>query len=276
MTIWECPVSGLRFREAVPVEQLKAFYGTDYHEQMTGTRGASQRRLAYRRENESRVEHLQRYLSRGHVLDVGCSHGDFALAMNRAGLEAYGLDISSAACEKSRSILGADHVYCGTLETLAPTLRQHFSAVTLMDVIEHCNDVVGLLRAIRDVLKRHGILFLRTPTLSSPFHVVGNLSYRLTFGLYKTPIFKLYHAEHLYFFNELSIRSLLDDCGFDTLEIAPDPLSWGNFRTAELRQGPVGNLLLSGVYFAGRAFGRGHGMKVIAKRREAPATQDES
>lgn len=275
VTIWECPVSGLRFREPLPDDQLQAYYGAEYHEQMTGTQGAVRRRLAYRKENESRVAHLQKYLCRGRVLDVGCSNGDFGQALNRAGLEAFGLDISQEACEQSRSILGDDHVFCGTLESLAPKLPTPFAAVTMLDVIEHCVDIVGVMRSIRDVLEPRGILFLRTPTLSSPFHVVGDLSYRLTLGWYKTAIFKLYHAEHLYFFNELSLKSLLDDCGFDTLEVAPDPLCWANFRTAELRQGPVGNLLLSGIYFVGRVFGRGHGMKVIARRREDPDLRGE-
>ncbi len=274
-TIWECPVSGLRFRQFVPLEQLKGYYRAEYHEAMSGALDARRRQLAYRRENESRVMHLQRYVADGPVLDVGCSNGDFAQALNRAGLDAYGLDISPEASEKSRSMLGVDHVFCGTLESLVPRLRQRFSAVTLLDVIEHCSDVVSLLRAIHEVLKPLGILLLRTPTLSSPFHRVGNLSYWLTLGLYKTPILKLYHAEHLYYFNESSIRWLLDDCGFDTLEVAPDPLNWANFKTAELRQGPVGNLLLSGIYFAGRVLGRGHGMKVIARRRETASAQDD-
>jgi 2-polyprenyl-3-methyl-5-hydroxy-6-metoxy-1,4-benzoquinol methylase len=275
MTIWECPVSGLRFRQSVLDEQLRDFYGSEYHEKMTGGQGASRRSLAYRKENESRVDHLHRYISSGRVLDVGCSHGVFAQAMNRSGLEAFGIDISPQACAISRVLLGGDHVYCGTLEALAPTLRHRFAAVTLMDVIEHCSSAVGLLRAIYYVLEPQGILFLRTPTLSSPFHIAGNLSYWLTFGLYKTALLKLYHAEHLYFFSESSIRSLLNDCGFDALEIAPDPLCWANFRTAELKQGLLGNLLLSGVYFAGRAFGRGHGMKVIARRRTVSGKVDD-
>ncbi len=275
VTIWECPVSGLRFREAKPIEELKEYYVAEYHEKMTGGQRASPRGLAYRKENETRVDHLQRYVPTGRVLDVGCSQGDFALAMNRAGLEAHGLDISPEACKTSKAVLGDDHVYCGTLEELAPGLRSQFSAVTMMDVIEHCSNVVELLCSIHDVLQPEGILFLRTPTLSSPFHLVGNLSYRLSLGLYKTALFKLYHAEHLYFFNEPSIRTLLDDCGFDTLEIATDPLCWENFRTAELKQGPFGNLLLSGIYFAGRAFGRGHGMKVVARRRATHDAQGE-
>jgi len=268
VTIWECPVSGLRFREPPAAEELESFYEAEYHEKMTGAEGTRLRRLAYRRENESRVEHLLRYLSQGRVLDVGCSHGDFAQALSRAGFVAYGLDISADACEKSRTVLGDDRVYCSTLEALAAREQTRFSAITAMDVIEHSSDVVEFLHAARSMLEENGILFLRTPTLSSPFHTVSGLGYRLTLGWYKTPIFKLYHAEHLYFFNELSIRRILEDCGFDVVEIAPDPLNWDNFRTAELKQGAIGNLLLSGIYFAGRAFHRGHGMKVIARRRE--------
>jgi len=269
VTIWECPVSGLQFRESVPEEELRAFYDAAYHDKMTGARGAKQRRLAYRRENESRAEHLLRYVTQGQVLDVGCSHGDFADALRRSGFETFGLDISPEACEKSRAVLGDDHVFCASLEQLAQTHRETFSAVTAMDVIEHCSDAVEFLKAAHATLKPGGILFLRTPTLSSPFHVVGNLSYRLTLGGYKTALFKLYHAEHLYFFNELSIARLLEDCGFEMLEIAADPLNWDNFRTAEMRQGLVGNLLLASVYFAGRVLRRGHGMKVIARRKEA-------
>ena len=267
VTIWECPVTGLRFRRAQPLENLRGYYASEYHENMTGGQDASLRSRAYKKENELRVTHLQKYLHAGPVLDVGCSHGDFALAMKRAGLEAFGLDIAPDACEKTKTFLGDDHVFCGTLDKLARELPLRFSAVTLMDVIEHCGDVVELLHSIHHVLQPQGILFLRTPTLSSPFHFVGSLSYQLTFGLYKTALFKLYHAEHLYFFNESSMRRLLDDCGFETLEVAADPLCWENFRTAELRQGLVGNALLSAVYFAGRAFGRGHGMKVVARRR---------
>ena len=94
VTIWECPVSGLRFREARAIEQLRDYYIDEYHEKMTGGQAMTKRSLAYRRENDLRVRHLQKYLQRGRVLDVGCSQGDFAQAMSRAGLDAYGLDIS--------------------------------------------------------------------------------------------------------------------------------------------------------------------------------------
>jgi 2-polyprenyl-3-methyl-5-hydroxy-6-metoxy-1,4-benzoquinol methylase len=253
---------------------VQGFYEASYHEQMTGGNDSPERRRAYQKENEIRVADLRRHVSRGRVLDIGCSRGDFAQALSVSGFEAYGLDISPDACAAARSLLGEGRVFCEPVEQLAPRMTGQFAAVTLMDVIEHCCDVVSFLTAIHRLLQPGGILFLRTPTLRSPFHFLGSLSFRLSLGRYKKALFKLYHAEHLYFFNEPSMRRLLDDCGFETLEVVPDPLCWDNFRTAELRQGALGNLLLAATYFAGRALDRGHGMKVIARRKADPIQRE--
>jgi 2-polyprenyl-3-methyl-5-hydroxy-6-metoxy-1,4-benzoquinol methylase len=247
--------------------ELDRFYAPAYHEHMTGGASDSERSRAYRRENEIRATELRRYVDHGKVLDVGCSRGDFARAIADTGLEAHGLDIAPEACALAEQNLGAGRVICGPLESHATDLAGRFSAVTLMDVIEHSSNAAEMLQAIHCVLEPGGILFLRTPTLSSPFHALASLSYRMSLGLYKAALLKLYHAEHVYFFNEASMKRLLDDCGFDTLELIPDPLCWENFRTAEMNQGPLANGVLAATHFIGRAANRGHGMKVIARRR---------
>jgi 2-polyprenyl-3-methyl-5-hydroxy-6-metoxy-1,4-benzoquinol methylase len=267
VTIWECPVTKMRFRDVRHAAELNRFYAPAYHEHMTGGASDSERGRAYRRENEIRATELRRYVDHGKVLDVGCSRGDFARAIADTGLEAHGLDIAPEACALAEQNLGAGRVICGPLESHATDLAGRFSAVTLMDVIEHSSNAAAMLQAIHCVLEPGGILFLRTPTLSSPFHALASLSYRMSLGIYKAALFKLYHAEHVYFFNEASMRRLLDDCGFDTLELMPDPLCWENFRTAEMNQGPLANGVLAATYFMGRAANRGHGMKVIARRR---------
>lgn len=268
VTIWECPVTRMRFRDTTThAPDLVQFYVPAYHEHMTGGSKANRRSRAYQRENEIRAAELRRYVHRGRVLDVGCSRGDFAQAIRATELEVHGLDIAPEACALAELNLGVGRVTCGSLEDHASSMAGQFSAVTLMDVIEHSTNVVGMLQAIHLVLEPGGVLFLRTPTLSSPFHGLATLSFRLSLGLYKAALFKLYHAEHLYFFNEASIQRLLDDCGFDTLELMPDPLCWANFRTAELNQGMLGNCVLALTYFIGRVLKRGHGMKVIARRR---------
>jgi hypothetical protein len=116
------------------------------------------------------------------------------------------------------------------------------------------------------MLRPGGVLFLRTPTLRSPFYGLADLSYRLSAGRYTTAVLKIYHAEHFFFFTEESMRVLLLDTGFDPLWIGADPLLWKNFRTSEMREGPLINTLLGATWFLGRLFGRGHGMKVAARR----------
>lgn len=264
--LFECPASGLRFRMPAPPEKIAAFYRSEYHERMSGGGEDTRRAAAYRRENRERIRALQRHCPSGKVLDVGCSTGLFASQLREAGYDVLGCDISADACRSAATLLGEDRVICAPVQDLVERRRGQLDAITLMDVIEHFDDVVPPLRAMRDLLRPGGVLFLRTPTLSSPFYKVADLSYRLSLGRYTDAVLKIYHAEHFYFFTEQAIRTLLEDTGFEVLSIEADPLLWENFRSAEMRQGPVVNTVLAAVYLAGRLAGRGHGMKVVARR----------
>jgi 2-polyprenyl-3-methyl-5-hydroxy-6-metoxy-1,4-benzoquinol methylase len=265
--IFECPRSGLRFREPASQARISEFYGAEYHDLMAGGAEDAERLSAYGLENEARARFLGRFASKGPALDVGCSTGLFASALRRAGWDAMGADISPHACARAREVLGADHVFEAAVETLTERFAGTLAAVTLMDVIEHFEDVVAPLVAIRTMLRPGGALFLRTPTLRSPFYALADASYRVSAGRYTEAVLKIYHAEHFYFFNELAMRRLLEHLGYDVVTIEPDPLSWGNFRTAELRHGKLVNAALAGAYFTGRLANRGHGMRVIARPR---------
>lgn len=263
--LFECPRDGLRFRVPATKEQIEGFYQSDYHDRMAG--GDEQARVrAYKRENRERIAYLQRFCPRGRVLDVGCSTGLLAAQLRDAGYEVLASDISEYACKRAAEILGPDHVFRGSVESLEDRLSASLDAITLMDVIEHFEDVVTPLESMRRMLRPGGVLFLRTPTLSSPFYRVADWSYRLSGGRFAGAVLKIYHAEHFYFFNEKSIRTLLEDTGYEVLDIRADPLLWENFRSAEMHQGLATDAALGLVYFAGRAAGRGHGMRVVARR----------
>jgi SAM-dependent methyltransferase len=264
--IFECPVSGLRFRQPASKASISEFYGAEYHERMAGGPDDARRMEAYRIENEARARFLGRFVAPGPVLDVGCSTGLFASALQRSGWDAMGADISPYACERARETLGHEKVFEGSVEALSSRFADALAAVTLMDVIEHFEDVVTPLRDIRTMLRPGGVLFLRTPTLASPFYALADSSYRLSAGRYTSAVLKIYHAEHFYFFNEASIRGLLEHLGYEVLAVEPDPLLWSNFRTAELRHGRVVNAALAVAYFTGRLARRGHGMKIVARK----------
>jgi len=267
LRIFACRRTGLRFRPAPPEARIADYYGADYHEAMEGGDNAERARGA-RDENEQRIRHLRRFAPAGRVLDFGCSTGVLAMQLRAAGYEVEGADLSPYACERARALLPGMPVHCGSIGDHLGALRRRFDAVTMMDVIEHLPDVAGTLGHLRELLRPGGLLFLRTPTMRSPFYRVAEWSYRLSGGRYRQALLRAYHAEHLVFFDEASIVSTLGEFGFDVIEISPDPLLWRNFRAAEMRGGWLQNTALAAVYFLGRLAGRGHGMRVVARRRE--------
>lgn len=263
--IFECEQTGMRFRAAASEKEIADFYKNDYHHHMIGG-DESTRREAHRKENLERIAFLKRYCPGGRVLDIGCSAGQLAGQMQAAGYEVFGSDISADACREAGKVLGADRIFHGPIDSFKAHFDDSLDAIALMDVIEHFDDVVTPLRQIRGMLRKGGVLFLRTPTLSSPFYKIADWSYRLTGGAFTRAVLKIYHAEHFHFFNEKSISLLLGDTGYEVLSIEPDPLLWVNFRSAEMRLGLAGNFVLAATWFLGRMFNRGHGMKVVARR----------
>ncbi len=263
--IFECPVSGTRFRLPPPPETLTQLHDNGY-QQFYGD-GAPEMAAAHKIKLADRVRFLQTFLRDGRVLDVGCSTGLMMAELVAAGFDPFGCDVSSEACNAAQEHFNATHLCHGDVAAAADRFGENaFDAVTLMDVIEHFHDAAAALDTLHTLLKPQGILFLRTPLLTSPFFRIADMSYRLTAGRYKKAVQTIYHAEHIYFFTESGLRMLLEETGFEVIAVAPDPLPWRTFRMAELNHGLLVNAALALVYFMSRATGGGHGIKMIALR----------
>lgn len=263
--IYECPECGLRFTPEPAESVLEEYYKANYHHQLARGHATESRIAAAKKEAQKRIEHFNRFCPQGRVLDVGCSTGLFASSLRKCGYDVSGLDVSEEACAEARKFLG-DNVYCGRIEDNKIIPECGFEAVTLLDVIEHFADPVEPLKAIHRCLKPGGVLLMRTPTLRSLFFRVADWSYDLTRGRFVFPILKIYHAEHLLYFNESIVIRLLEDTGFEVLDMKSDPLHWKNFRAAELNYGFILNGALAVLYFLGRWLGRGHGVMVVARK----------
>jgi SAM-dependent methyltransferase len=136
------------------------------------------------------------------LLDVGCALGWSLDVAREDGYEPSGVELSEHAAAEA----GRRHpVKRSTTEYPDGA----FDAVTLLDVIEHVRDPVGLLAEIRRLLRPGGRMALTTPDLSS-------LSARLLGAAWPMVI-----PEHVAYFDRATIRTALRRAGLRVLRIGP-------------------------------------------------------
>ncbi|HTR81362.1 MAG TPA: class I SAM-dependent methyltransferase [Bacteroidota bacterium] len=94
------------------------------------------------------------------VLDVGCGTGAILSKLSER-FEAYGTDTSDLAIEFCHR-RGLSNAFCCTLETFPhPEIR--FDLVTMLDVIEHIDDDLAVVRQAMEVLRPEGHLLVTVP-----------------------------------------------------------------------------------------------------------------
>lgn len=94
------------------------------------------------------------------VLDIGCGTGFVTGALERAGLDAWGIDMHRAALTHARSRIRGP--LFSNDATKLPFFRD-FDLASLFDVIEHLDDDAGAVREAATVLKPHGCVVVTVP-----------------------------------------------------------------------------------------------------------------
>jgi SAM-dependent methyltransferase len=94
------------------------------------------------------------------ILDAGCGSGRNMVELAAAG-DVYGVDISPYSVEQARS-RGLQHVEVGSLTEL-PVADDEFDLVTSLDVIEHIEDDLAVLRELLRVTRPGGALLVTVP-----------------------------------------------------------------------------------------------------------------
>lgn len=140
------------------------------------------------------------------LLEIGCGHGEVLLEARQRGFRVSGVEISAHAAQVANRCLGAPLVSVGTIEKL-PLAQNHFGAVLAADVIEHVRFPEDWLLRIHQLLGPGGVLLLITPSLDS-----------WTRRLLRRRWME-YKVEHLYYFSAVSLRLLLERCGFEEIRV---------------------------------------------------------
>ena len=146
-------------------------------------------------------------LTNGRVLDVGCGYGFFRVALERAGYEHDGLEISSHARRVAQEQFGFT-TYAGALEDHWRAWTDRYDAVTGFDFVEHAADPDALFEQILHCLEPGGCLGLKTPNLRCPEVDVFGAHYHS------------FKREHLWYFTPESLTAAAARAGFEPVDVS--------------------------------------------------------
>jgi 2-polyprenyl-3-methyl-5-hydroxy-6-metoxy-1,4-benzoquinol methylase len=145
------------------------------------------------------------------VLDVGCGEGSFSAALAAAGAHPVGVDVASEAIRRASGRHPELELH-QVGETL-PFEDASFDVAWAGEVLEHVQDVVGLLDEVRRVLRPGGRLLVSTP--DHPRRL--RLRLALEPGAFEAHFDP--RSDHVRFFTRQSLGELLAACQFGDLEI---------------------------------------------------------
>lgn len=159
--------------------------------------------------HQGRLDTLKKFSKTIHrVLDVGCGDGGFLTFMLARGYKSFGYDKS----KKIQKYLRDQHI--PNYNNLRDIPDHSFDVVTCFDVIEHTTDPQGLIRNIKEKLKRNGILIITTPNAKSFSSLVLGQKWWV-FG----------PTAHFVLFSPRSLKLLLTNQGFEVLDVSTDTLT---------------------------------------------------
>jgi SAM-dependent methyltransferase len=144
------------------------------------------------------VQHVLRLKDLGarRILDFGCGFGQFLEVCRLFGLEAAGVDRSSA----RRS--GAAVPIYPTLDEVPGT----FDAITMFEVLEHLDDPLSTLETLRARLNPSGHLIVEVPDTSGVSSIVDRESY-----------YKIHPLDHINAFTPNSLEQIMAKAGFSPI-----------------------------------------------------------
>ena len=163
-------------------------------------RGYADEEPVMRRNFDRRLALIERRVAPGALLDVGAALGFFVRAARARGWDARGIERSAYAAERAASS-GVPVVHGDFLS--AALVPASFTAVTLLDVLEHTADPRAYVRRARACLRPGGVLAIETADLAAPFARLAGRRYH-----FFTP------PNHLTYFTRATLARLLAEEGF--------------------------------------------------------------
>lgn len=212
---WRCPECGLERIWPQPDDRsLSSMYNDRYFSHYQSTIDPQLTRSMKRATFDRQLELLASVgpiPAKRRLLDCGAATGILAERARERGWDAFAIEVSDFGAEACAELLGPDHVHRGDVQSacFAANPESRFEVITMCDFIEHVRNPREVLRWARQHLAPGGVLLLTTPQVRS---ISWKLMGRHWFH---------YVPEHLWLLSSQSIRTLLNESGFESAAVSP-------------------------------------------------------
>lgn len=245
-----------RASEARYSETMAQFNAADFN----APRGRElERRQTVARQRLSRIAALLGKSPRDiHVVDVGCSRGQFVAAAIASGYRAEGVEPAPRIAEAARA--AGVPVRTGLLEEQG-FADNTFDALTLFEVIEHLSTPLPLLAECRRVLKPGGILLISTANAAS-WTAAAMGAHWDYFDMERD-------GGHISFYNPRSIAQLAANARFEVARVDTARVKFHDKENTPRWRYVLGKLAAEALNLPARLAGRGHDMLAYLRKPSA-------
>jgi 2-polyprenyl-3-methyl-5-hydroxy-6-metoxy-1,4-benzoquinol methylase len=163
----------------------------------------------------SRRDFLLSHVEAGQaVLDLGSGEGAFSAALAQAGARPIAVDVADEPLRRLRARFPQlSDVRRATAGEELPVAGREVDVVWAGEVLEHVVDVGATATEMRRVLKPGGVALVTTP--DHPWRVRAR--WVLSARAFERDLHP--YADHVRFFTARTLRMVLDDAGFDRIDV---------------------------------------------------------
>lgn len=152
------------------------------------------------------IEIDKKFENKAEILDVGCGWGLALQFFKKKGYDCYGFDPAKEAveygCKKGLKIKHAG------LKSLDVFDGKKFDIISLFNVLEHMSDPAEVIKQIKKIIKKNGILVIDVPNEFNEFQLSGRDTHKLNDWWIAPP-------NHLNYFSRDSLVNLLEKFDFE-------------------------------------------------------------
>lgn len=266
-TIRKCPVTEVMYNANFPLENTSEctfsshYYNTVQSEAFKPEYIDNKKDPYYEIYNRTLEEMGETITcSKKSLFEVGYGRGVFLKSALDRGWNVQGLEISHDAFEYVKKNITSNVKYGDLLNQVYG--KEEFDLVAFWDSIEHIANPKAYLLKAYNMLKSGGIIVITTDIYDSLFGWLSRIIYKISFGLIRWPVKRVYIPYNSFYFTTKTFNNILTDSGFSIIK-----QKRFNYPISKINLNNFEKIVVLLLYGAGNLFKKQMQLYTIAEKK---------